>query len=328
MDFQRFSTQQQEQKGIDYREKILAFLRRHGPSVPNEVRKDIGKDNLITSAMLSELASKKLVKITHLKLGGSPLYYIPGQETQLTRFIDKVGQREREALLLLQQQKVLRDVDLAPVERVAMREIKDFAVPITVKLYGEEELFWKWFLVKNEEISAKVKELMPKPAVKEPEPEPVKEEEPVKEPEPEPVKKEEPKPKPVKKKKPGPKKVKEAVQEELPAEGIPEKVLKDRFFQELQGFCNEKGILIIEAEVIRKNAELDLVVDVPSAVGKLRYYAKAKSKKNCNDTDLAGAMIEGQSKRLPTLFLTPGKLTKKAEQKLDKELKGVVVKII
>lgn len=303
-----------ERNAAGYRERILAFIRMHGPSLPNEIRKEIGKDNIITSAMLSELSSKKMVRLSHLKVGASPLYYIKGQENQLLRFVDHLHKREREALEYLKEELVVRDVDLAPVQRVAMRELKDFAVPITVTLHDHKEMFWKWYLAKNEEISNKVKQLMPKPEVKpEPKPEP-----------PAPETKPEPKPEPQQPQ--AEHEVKAPEKKELPKK--PGKEAKDRFYQKIRDYCEGRGITVIDVKVVRKNSELDLTLQVPSAVGSLTYYAKAKSKKTANDADLAAALVEAQSLRLPALFLTPGKLTKKAQQKLNKELKGLVVKNI
>ena len=96
----------------------------------------------------------------------------------------------------------------------------------------------------------------------------------------------------------------------------------------MRAFCEGRNIRILNVKVVRKNGELDLILEVPSAVGSLVYYAKAKSKKTANNADLAAALVEAQSRRLPALFLTPGKLTKKAQGRLDKELKGIVVKTI
>lgn len=324
---QNFDQKSAEKNATDYREKILRFIRMHGPSLPNEIRGEIGKDNLITSAMLSELSSKKLVRLSHLKVGGSPLYYIAGQEGQLLRFVDYLHKREREALEFLKEEVVVRDEDLAPVQRVAMRELHDFAVPITVTLYNRTEMFWRWYLAKNEDISEKVKQLMPKPEVRE-EPETPKPEgaAPEAKPEPQPLP-QQPRPEA---KAPRKKELLKEVQKELQKEiqKKPPVEIKDRFYQRIRAYCEERGIKIVDAAVVRRGAELDLVVQVPSAVGSLTYYAKAKSKKTASDTDLAGALVEAQSRRLPALFLTPGKLTKKAEQKLERELKGLVVKTL
>lgn len=344
-------SQGQQKNATDYRERILRFIRGHGPSVPNEIRREIGKDNLIASAMLAELSANKHVKVSHLKVGGSPLYYLPGQESQLQRFSEYLHVREREALEYLKQEVVARDVDLAPVQRVSMRELKDFAEPITVALYGQEELFWKWYLAKNEDIVDKVRQLMPQPAAKadpvvvqqKPEVLPEKKQEKpeiaVKVEVPE-LKREERKVRPQEKEK-----AQQKVPEK-PAGEKPERQEKlketgerrsggkqtllspedDRFYQKVRSYCQEKGLAIRSAEVVKRNAEVSLVVEVPSAVGPLTYFCKAKAKALCNDNDLALAMMEAQERNLPALLLTTGKVSAKALQKLDKGLKGLIVR--
>ena len=44
----------------------------------------------------------------------------------------------------LRVKKVLRDISLEPVMRVALRELKDFAIPLNVKINGNSEVFWKF----------------------------------------------------------------------------------------------------------------------------------------------------------------------------------------
>jgi len=60
----------------------------------------------------------------------------------------------------------------------------------------------------------------------------------------------------------------------------------------------------------------------------LKYYCKAKVGKRVNEGDLSSSFIVGQSKKLPTLFLSTGELTKKAVEFLEKELPGVCFKTI
>ena len=65
---------------------------------------------------------------------------------------------------------------------------------------------------------------------------------------------------------------------------------------------------------------------MPTPVGKIEYYCKAKAKKKSNDGDLASAKLQGQSKNLPVIYLTTGEITKKAKEKLQSDFKGLVVK--
>src|SRR3989338_8238127 len=113
---------------MDYREQILSFLHVHGPSVPNEVKKHINKDSLMASAMLSELSSTGKVIISSLKMGSSPLYYLPGQQDQLQKFTSYLHEKEQKVFLHLQEKKMLRDSACDALTQQCLRNIKDFAV--------------------------------------------------------------------------------------------------------------------------------------------------------------------------------------------------------
>src|SRR3989338_9178272 len=127
--------------------KILEFVRLRGPVIPVQISKQIGSNILFAGAVLSELLSNGKVKISTAKIGGSPVYYFPGQESRLTMLYNYLNQREKNAYDLLNKNKVLQDRKLQPVERVALREIKDFARPIQLN----DELFWRWYLLNEEE---------------------------------------------------------------------------------------------------------------------------------------------------------------------------------
>ena len=135
------------------REKILSILRMKGPTLPVFIAQDTGISMLFASAFLSELLSDKLVKMSHMRVGNSPVYYIPGQESQLERFSSYLKSKEKDAFLLLQEKKFLRDSEQTPAIRVALREIKDFAVPFR----KDNETFWRYFTSKESELKHDVK---------------------------------------------------------------------------------------------------------------------------------------------------------------------------
>lgn len=136
---------------MDEREKISEFLKERGPSVPNTISKCIARDSIFTSAFLSEMKDAGKVKISALKIGGSPLYFLPGQENQLQDFSGNLGEKDKKAYELLKEKRVLKDSDLVPVFRLALRTIKDFASPLNVTFNEKKELFWKWYLLSNED---------------------------------------------------------------------------------------------------------------------------------------------------------------------------------
>lgn len=132
-------------------EAIINFIKSNGPVLPAKVAKAINANLLLASAQLSELADNKKLKISNLKVGGSPLYYLEGQESQLQNFSDNLNEKDRKAYEYLKEKKVLKDSELEPLMRVSMRALKDFAIPLQVTYNDEKHLFWKWYLAGKEE---------------------------------------------------------------------------------------------------------------------------------------------------------------------------------
>lgn len=126
--------------------KIIQTLNERGPSLPIHISKKIEMSMLFASAFLSELLSENRIKVSKMKIGGSPLYYTPETETQLENFSEYLKGKEREAFDLLKENKVLKDSNQEPSIRVALRSLKDFARP-TEKNDG---LYWKYFKHKEE----------------------------------------------------------------------------------------------------------------------------------------------------------------------------------
>jgi len=266
--------------------RILEIIKEKGPIIPAQLAREINTNILFASAMLSELVSKKIINISHIKIGGSPLYYVKGQEEKLQNFTSYLHEKEKKAYEFLKEKKVLRDSSLEPVMRVALRNIKDFAKALNVKTTQGIEIFWKWYLLSNEEAEKIIKAMLEKKHKE--------------------LKKEERKEKPTAK----------------------PLATKQDFLSYLLDYFNKNNISIIEKKILRKNKDIEFIVKLESVVGKLEYYCRAKNKKRVSDSDLASALVQGQAKKLPVLFLITGELTKKAKEMLGKEIKGVkVVKV-
>lgn len=101
--------------------------------------------------------------------------------------------------------------------------------------------------------------------------------------------------------------------------------ISDDFHAEVKKYFTGKRINIRYVSVLRKNSEIEYVVDVPSSLGPLGYYCRAKTKKKINEADLASAFVGSQKKKLPVLFLTTGTLTKKAQEALSIDFPGMRV---
>jgi len=86
---------------IDVQEKknkIISFLKISGPSLPVKIAKIIEMDPVFASAILSELLDTNQIKTSHLKIGASPLYFIPGQEQKLEDHTENLKSLESEGL--------------------------------------------------------------------------------------------------------------------------------------------------------------------------------------------------------------------------------------
>jgi len=116
------------QNTLGIKEKILLILQKRGPSLPVHIAKEIGLSMLFASAFLSELVSEKNIKISNMKIGNSPIYFLLGQEPMLEKFSQHLKSKEKEAFILLKEKKFLRDKEQDPAIRVALRTIKFFAI--------------------------------------------------------------------------------------------------------------------------------------------------------------------------------------------------------
>jgi len=132
-------------------EKVISFIQEQGPSLPSQVAKMLEKDTFFAGAILSDLLSKKAIRITTAKIGSSPLYYLPDQKEKLSMLYDKLPLREREAYDFLKEKKIVKDSDTQPSIRVALRMLKDFAIPTQIN----STLVWRWYLTPEIELQKK-----------------------------------------------------------------------------------------------------------------------------------------------------------------------------
>ncbi len=132
----------------EVKRKILQILEKDGPTVPTPLAKKLGMQPMFAAAILSELLNEKRVKTSSLRVGSSPLYLIPGQEEKLEAFTENLTGVEKEAYLKLKDNRFLEDTTQEPRIRVALRGLKDFAVPIQ----HNGKTFWKYFSVPNDRI--------------------------------------------------------------------------------------------------------------------------------------------------------------------------------
>ncbi len=338
---------------MDHRDKIMQIVRSKGPLLPTQIYKEVNTNSLFAGAMLSELVDKKKLKISCVKVGTSPLYYMEGQEYKLQNYYKQLHEKEQKAFDILKRELVLKDDEQAPVIRAALRAIKDFAKPLSVTYQDKKIIFWKWYLLEESKAVDIIKEkLNIKKDSPQIDPEAVNE-----------IKKELEKEKAEKKEEEAEKEksegIKKAEHEEKPQEKTaqkderekekedkkhaeirkPEKkpeqekpfidtTEKDDFYRKIERYFNKNDITIINSKIIRKDSEIDFIIEVPSAVGKLQYYCKAKNKKKSNEGDISSVFVKAQLKKLPALYITTGEVTKKALSMLKTDFSNISIKKI
>lgn len=137
----------QTQDAQQIKAKILSTLRLKGPLLPVHIAKEIHQSILFASAFLAELTSEKKVKTSAMRVGTSPIYFLPEQFSRLEKFAEHLKSKEKEAYLLLKEKKFLVDTTQEPAIRVALRAIKDFAIPFE----HDAKLIWRYITAPQEE---------------------------------------------------------------------------------------------------------------------------------------------------------------------------------
>ena len=100
------------------------------------------------------------------------------------------------------------------------------------------------------------------------------------------------------------------------------------FGTQVASFLKNGGIQIMEVFPGKNGKEFDLILKVPSPIGTLLMYSKAKDKKKIGDADLSVAFVEGQVRNLPVIYLSNGILDKGMDTELEKRFKGLTFKTI
>lgn len=342
---------------MDYRDRIVD-LSKVSPLQPTSLSKLLNTNSLFASAMLSEMTGKGLLKVSNLKVGSSPLYYAADHPEHLLNFVGNLNEKDRRVAELLKEKGVLRDSSLDPLQRVCIRNIKDFAKQLDVSIGDSKEVFWKWFLFSEDQTNGVIQQLLDSPVQPEKKAEqpaqasPLVASVPVQAPSPAPSPVAPavlPKPQAVVEQKKMETPVSSvrvehpAVRKHLPKQPvIPEKKVEapvqdsreevrtvlvdnsDSFLRDVRSFFEKNKIIIRELSTVKKKTEFDIIIDVPSPLGTLTYFCKAKNGRRISNSDLSNAYVQGQLKKLPVVFLSPGELAKPAKVFM-KDLKGLTV---
>jgi len=299
-----------QQDAVQIKEKIISILRRRGPSIPVQIGRETNLSILFASAFLSELVSDKKVKMSNMRVGSSPIYFLPGQESSLEKFSDHLKSKEKDAFLLLRERKFVKDETQQPAIRVALREIKDFAIPFK----KEEILFWRYFVIPENEFGKVEEIIIEKKPVIEQEEAPIAIQKGIAiEEAKSPISHEEQKPLEIFDKK----LVKKTKSKKIQKNSKNSK--DDKFFNKVKEFLAKKSIEILDIEGFNKK---HLILKVKDN-GKEKLLI-AYNKKKISDSDLMKAHKKAMEINLPYLLLSLGEIPKKLEDFIDaiKNLSG------
>jgi len=277
-------------------QKIIEAIQNRGPSLPVQLAKDLSMNSLFISAFLSELSSEKKIKVSHLRVGGSPLYFLEGQEEKLEPFHTYLPQREIEAFQLLKTKKILEDAEQEPAIRVALRSIRDFAIGFK----KDDEIYWRYSLTPEEEIE---EILTPKkPEIK------IEKKEAKKIPE---IKKEIIKPK------------KQTIEKEnfqnpivISEEKSKKQKPQSEFVQKTINLLNQKFKILEEKDF--KAKEYNCIIQANSDLGAINFLTQARDKKSVSELDVKNLLSDSQKIPLPALLLYTGNLSKKAKEYIER----------
>lgn len=313
---------------IDLRPKVLEHVKMNGPVLPVNVSKAINTSILFASAVMSELVSEGELFMSKAKIGGSSVYYVKSQEGKLQMLRNYLGDVPKKAYDILKEKTVLCDKKIEPYQRVALRELKDFAVPLNVKYNGADILFWKWYLagddvateiikkdldIKEESVenTEKIKsEAIPENTIE--------------------------KDSAILQSNNSADKIADVKTDEKPQEqttlNAAETKHKQRVDRHKQpgndmifAYFKKNGITINSSEFIKKNKDAVYFVNLQSQIGVLPYMVYFKDKKKISEEDVILAYHKGQEHKMPVLFLSNGELAKQAQDHMDKNLKGMIL---
>jgi hypothetical protein len=277
--------------------KVVEFLRINGPSHPVQIGKVLGKDTMMTSAILSEVVSSGRVKMTERKVGNYSLFFLQGQEEKVYEMLkNNLSFIEKKLIERFESRSFIPHSELTTQDKFILPGMRDLLLPLKVKYGDSEVIICKYYNVPNEQIMPSITEMMIKAAPKEVK---VSEEKPTER--------------------------KESIFEKrAPDRVLPKKEAPASGFQtRVESWLSENDIEILKTDVKRKDKEIEYTVKVKLPVEQ-EYFVKCKEKNRISESDISLAYTEAMQKKMPTIFLTSGKVSKKILAIVEKKFGGLV----
>jgi len=297
------------------RDDVFKIVQEHGPVVANKIATLLGSDSFLVGAYLSELSENKQILLTRSSGVGTSFYYVTSQVEKLVSLRDRLKEQDRRTFDLINEEKVLRDSDLEPLTRVSIAKLSDFAKEVNIRMGDETVLFWKWYMLNNDEV---VGILQKRYTQKE---EPVQKESTTQTPSSEGTQNDEssetvtePVSTPI-----------ESSQADSYGQSIKYGLVGKKTAQEIITVLEAAGIKVTKSVDIKKTTESDCICTIPTALGNQSYFVKIMLKAKISDSELQAIYLQGILKQKPVCLITNGTLTKKAEVLHDGDLRSLLV---
>ncbi len=323
------------QNTSEIKENIILILKKRGPSIPVHIAKEINQSMLFTSAFLSELLSEKKLKTSYMRVGSSPIYFIHGQEPLLEKYSEYLKSKEKDAFFILKERKFLSDEKQEPAIRVALRAIRDFAIPFK----KDEKILWRYFTIPEQEFYEKPKEIK-KDSIDEIEKKEVSETNKIQEIKKEKIEEEEKEIKTIKEEDETKEKKLNIFEENKKKIPLKSEIKKsknsvrkkssknnDKFFNKIKEFLSEKSIDIIDIKNFDKK-ELTLIVKNRNSDSKEEKLLIAYNKKRVNEADIIKAYKKASEIGLKYTLICLGEPTKKIRDLINAIKKLSEIEII
>ncbi len=279
-----------------YEKKIIEFLKNNGPSHPSQINNIINKDTFFSKVILDELRNSGKIFATKGKLGGSPLYYLPIHEEKAKKMIfDGLDFVSKKLVNKIKERGVIRENELSVQEKFLLPRCLDFIISIKrnnevyFKYYSfDETLVNKTRSVGKHEVVGKTVENTPASLFNE----------------------------------------RTSFEERKVEKERKEKIKKEdssEFASIVENELKKLGFTIINSNK-KKKGEIDLEIMSLNQL-KQKYYVKAKNKKRISESDIAIAFTEAQKQKLPLIFVSKHKLSKKVKEFSQKNYGGLILTI-
>jgi hypothetical protein len=109
---------------------------------------------------------------------------------------------------------------------------------------------------------------------------------------------------------------------------VPEKVaLVGTFQSKVEAWFSANSIEIVKRDVKRKGKEIEYFVSSRDPIEQ-KYFVKCKDKKRVSESDISLTYTEAMQKKMPAIFITSGKISKKILGTVEKKFGGLVKIVI